>query len=180
MEILCLTVIPFYIVQKASPVLNRLERASRANLLLSERTPTPKADRLITILNRLLCQPPLADRQREAVDRLRRRVAVPVTAMQPALLHDPQQLSTESAPEQVVGNEVYGRVDNDQKRADLVKRVQRDALEDLLRFIDEGPDDPRDKRWSLTDEENDDYADKHHRRVDSSTHDGADLPRAPA
>ena len=99
---------------------------------------------------------------------------------QPALLDEPQQLATEPPHKQVVGNKINGRVDHDQKRSDLVERVQRHVLEDPLRFVDECPDAARNQRRSLTDEEDDDNADEHDRRIDSAAHDGVDLPRAPA
>ena len=94
-----------------------------------------------------------------------------VSVTQPRSLVPPQtvaedaaKLPSESSPEEVVRDEVDRRVENDEEVARLVKRVQWQALE-RLRVLLEGPDDARDQRGRLAQEEDDDDADEHHRGV---------------
>lgn len=71
-----------------------------------------------------------------------------------------EQLSSEPLTEQVIENNVNGRVEGDEEVSDLVQGVESDLLEGC-RIVNERPDDAGDESRSLADEENDGDADQH-------------------
>lgn len=158
------------------------------------------AGRLLAIFDRLLgLSTPVTTtaaaggyRQREAVyGLLRGRVVIapsPAAAAAtetPAAvaLDEPFQLPTKSATEQIVGNEIHRRIDENEEVPELVQGVEPHLRELPRCAVGRRPDDARDQGGRLADEEHGDYTDQHDRRVVPSPLDDddrtADLPRQP-
>ena len=76
------------------------------------------------------------------------------------LTEDTPELAAEPAPEEIVRHKVDGRVKDDEEVTGLIESVQWEALEHLCVLL-ERPDDSRNERRSLAEEENDDDPDEH-------------------
>lgn len=83
----------------------------------------------------------------------------------------PIRLPSKPPTEQIIRDDVDGRIQRNQKVPGFVESVQT-QISERSRIADERPDDARDERRSLTDEEHEDDADQHHGRVVLRSPDG--------
>ena len=83
-----------------------------------------------------------------------------------------EELTAKPASEEVVRNDVDGGVEENEEVGGLVECVQRQVGKGSRRVVGECPDGARDEGGELTDDEDNDDPDQHHRRVDSPCYRG--------